>query len=98
MSWLKHTDARANRHRTAVGNQAPLFGHGGQRRTKVRNSEEFAELQGEVEAQAGCRFIQVSTLQLAQLVEAVEDGVAMQAERCRGLFDRASHEVRLERL
>ena len=93
MSWVKHTDARANPHRTIVGKEALWLGHGVLKRVRVRNSDEFAQLQGEMEALAGRGFIEISAEELAELVQAIEDGMAVEAEGGGGLFDGTSLQV-----
>src|ERR1700704_769561 len=96
MSWVKHTDARANGHRTIVGKEALGFGHDVQRDARVRISEQFAQLQGEMQPLPGRGFVQVSAQELAELVETVEDRVAVKAQRASGLLDRASLQVGIQ--
>src|ERR1700674_5984599 len=96
MSWVKHTDARANPHRPTWGKLGFCLGHHVQSRLDVRNAEQLPELQGEMQPQAGRRHVEIAAEELPQLVEAVEDGMAVQAEVGGGLFDRAADQVSLE--
>src|SRR2546423_15295774 len=88
MSWVKHTDARANPHRTIVGKEALWLGHGVLRPIRVRDSDEFAQLQGEMEALAGRGFIEIPAEELAELVQAIQDGMAVGGEGRRGALFR----------
>src|SRR6266851_10410641 len=60
-------------------------------------SEQLAELQGELQPQAGRRDLEVSPQDLAQLAKAVQDGVAVQLQRRGGVLDRPEDEIGLER-
>src|SRR6202165_3564030 len=60
-------------------------------------SEQLPQLQGELQPQAGCRDLEVAAQDLAQLVEAIQDGVTVQAEGGGGFLDRAQDQVGLER-
>src|SRR5258708_2463376 len=65
---------------------------------QVPQLEQLSYLQGELQPEARRRDFQVSTEKLTQLVETVQHGVAVPAERGSGLPHRYSHPVSPERL
>src|SRR5258708_16300617 len=65
---------------------------------QIPQLEQLSYLQGELQPEARRRDFQVSTEKLTQLVETVQHGVAVQAERGSGLLHRSSHQVGLESL
>src|SRR6202035_1431791 len=97
MSYPQHTDAGANSHWLSVG-KAPLrLGHHVLNWMQNARLEQLSDLQGELQAQARRGYLEVSTQELAELVEPVEDRVAVKPERRGGVFDRAPDEIRLQR-
>src|SRR5213082_3440625 len=61
-------------------------------------SEELAEIERELQPEPGGGHVQVAAEQLLQLLQPVEDGVAVQPEGRGRLLDRAFRQVRLQRL
>src|SRR5438067_1318739 len=61
-------------------------------------SEELAEIERELETEPGGGQVQVAAEQLLQLLQPVEDGVAVQPQGCGRLLDRAFRQIRLQRL
>src|ERR1700737_2964266 len=60
-------------------------------------SDQLPELQGKLQPQARRGDLEVAAEDLFQLVQPVQDGVAVQLQRCRGVLDRAKDQVGLER-
>src|ERR1700722_10448502 len=65
---------------------------------QIPQLQQLSDLQCELQPQPRRRNFQVLAQQLAQLVEAIQDRVAVEPESGGGFLHRPSHEVGLERL
>ena len=61
-------------------------------------SDELAKVQRQLQPKPARRCVEISAQELAQLVQAVEHGVAVEVERGGGILDRSRGEVSLQRL
>src|SRR5450759_354274 len=98
MSYPQHTDAGANSHWLSVGKVPPRLGHGVLKWMQNGRLEELSDLQGELQAQARGENLKVLPEELAELVQAVQHRMPVQAERGCGVLHRSPHEIGLQRL